>query len=147
MKLNLINEETKEVIEVTEEVSIVGRSSKCDITIPDPKVSKRHCRIEKKGDAVNIEDLGSTNHTHVPGKKLKEKGDGATVKHGDTFIIGRTKLTIQINDQPLPVDDEEIKLAPEDSGSGVFEITDEDLVEEETDMSKKDLAEEEKQQS
>jgi len=134
MKLNLINKETKEVIAVTKEVSIFGRSSKCNITISDMTVSKKHCSITKEKDTVNIEDLGSKNHTYVPGKVLKEEGSSATLKHGDIMRVGKTELIIQINDQPLPKEDTDtpIKLAEEDPEIEVpeednFKISDEEI--------------------
>ena len=115
MKVTLVVKETGKSIDVPKETSILGRLSGCDITIPDKCVSKEHCLIRQGIRTVNIEDLGSKNHTEVPGKTLMEKGDGATLKHGDTFKVGNTKLIIQIDDQPLPkVDDAPIKPTPAD---------------------------------
>ena len=115
MKLTLVLKQNREKsVQVPKEVSILGRSSECDIVVPDMSVSRKHCIITQKDGAVNIEDLGSTNHTNVPGKDLMEKGDGAIVKHGDTIKIGNIELIIQIDDQPLPDDDDApIKLAEE----------------------------------
>lgn len=113
MKLTLINKKTEEVIEVTKEVSIIGRSSDCDVSLNIMTISRRHLRLTKGDNTINIVDLGSKNHTYIPGKALLEDGSGGTVKHGDTITIGKTDFIIQINGQQLP-DDDEIKLEPDD---------------------------------
>lgn len=134
MKITLVVEKSRKSVQILKEVSILGRSGECDIVVPDMSVSRIHCSITQKDGAVKIEDLGSKNHTGVPGKILMEKGDGATVKHGDTIAIGNIEFIIQIDDQPLPkdnsplsdtaiaaemakdnTDEDEIKLAPENT--------------------------------
>lgn len=49
------------------EQMIIGRSSECDIVIPERRVSREHVRIWRDGDACMVEDLQSKNGTHVNG--------------------------------------------------------------------------------
>jgi ABC-type multidrug transport system ATPase subunit/ABC-type multidrug transport system permease subunit len=49
---------------------IIGRSAECDITLEQPGVSSRHCRLTETANAVVLEDLGSTNGTFVNGVQI-----------------------------------------------------------------------------
>ncbi len=48
----------------------VGRSNEADLTIQSSSVSKSHARIMVEGDALWVEDLGSTNGTYVNGQRV-----------------------------------------------------------------------------
>ncbi len=39
----------------------LGRDPRCDLTIADPGLSRRHVRVRQERDGVRVEDLGSTN--------------------------------------------------------------------------------------
>ena len=39
----------------------LGRDPRCDLTIADPGLSRRHVRVRQDRDGVRVEDLGSTN--------------------------------------------------------------------------------------
>lgn len=120
MRLTLVVKKSGKSVQILKEVSILGRSGECDIVVPDMSVSRKHCSITQEDGAVKIEDLGSKNHTNVPGRVLMEKGDGATVKHGNTIAIGKIEFIIQIDDQPLPDDDDApIGLADETTQPGI----------------------------
>ena len=69
-------------------VNIIGRRDDCDIEIPDPLISNRHCRIicNEKGH-FEIDDLRSTNSTYLNNKLLKKP---AVLAYGDRIIIGDT---------------------------------------------------------
>jgi pSer/pThr/pTyr-binding forkhead associated (FHA) protein len=49
---------------------IVGADPNCDVVVPAPPVSARHCRLIQTGDALYIEDLCSTNGTYVDGRRI-----------------------------------------------------------------------------
>jgi pSer/pThr/pTyr-binding forkhead associated (FHA) protein len=66
----------------------IGRQG-CDITLPDPEVSRRHAvmHVLDSGDAA-IEDLGSTNGTYVNDRRVEGKtriGPGDVVRFGNTL--------------------------------------------------------------
>ncbi len=50
---------------------IVGRTGEADITIPSNGVSKRHAKLSFERDQFVVEDLGSTNGTHVNGQRIE----------------------------------------------------------------------------
>lgn len=50
---------------------IVGRSSDADITIHSTSVSKKHARLSFEKDCMLVEDLGSTNGTHLNGQPIQ----------------------------------------------------------------------------
>ena len=68
----------------------IGRSTDCDIALPDRQVSRFHARIIWRGDAFQIEDLGSKNGTHVNGQEVKTP---TVLQDGDELQIAlRFKL-------------------------------------------------------
>lgn len=46
---------------------LVGRSSACDISLPFPKVSGKHCQLEFRDGFWYVRDLGSSNGVRVDG--------------------------------------------------------------------------------
>ena len=56
---------------LTEDHTIVGRATSCNIHIPDPEISRQHVRIVAQGaNLYAVEDLGSTNGTFVNGRRI-----------------------------------------------------------------------------
>ncbi len=66
----------------------IGRASGSDILLPGASVSRRHCRIHRRGELYHIEDLGSTNGTWVNSKTVEhaELMDGDQVMVGDSIL-------------------------------------------------------------
>jgi pSer/pThr/pTyr-binding forkhead associated (FHA) protein len=77
---------------------VVGRSSDLDMVLVEDMVSRRHARIAYSGDAITIEDLGSTNGTFVNGEKVKK----ARLKEGDRVLIGTSILKVIAADASQP---------------------------------------------
>lgn len=69
-----------------QESSLIGRSKKCNIFIPDPYLSKQHARIFFHNAEFYIEDLKSTNGTSVNGKKIGSRP--VKLKDSDKISIG-----------------------------------------------------------
>ena len=74
--------------EVTKPVTVLGRSSGCDIRLTDPNVSRRHAELRQEGTSWWIVDLGSTNGIEVNGSRLER----AKLETGDTVIVGETEF-------------------------------------------------------
>lgn len=72
----------------------VGRSSKNDIVLVDPSMSRFHCRFYfKPGQGLWIADLGSANQTLVNGRPIQD----TRLRIGDLIMVGDTVLNV-VND-------------------------------------------------
>ena len=81
--------------DLDEDVLFLGRSSKCDVQILDPNVSRIHAKIFKIVSAFFIEDLKSSNGTFVNGEFLKP-GDGCQVGPEDIILLGKdTRISLE----------------------------------------------------
>src|SRR5450755_2586544 len=54
-------------IELAKEYMVVGREPTCDVLIDDPHVSRTHAALQRRGNAVYVQDLGSSGGTFVNG--------------------------------------------------------------------------------
>jgi class 3 adenylate cyclase len=74
---------------------VIGRAAdQCDLVVAHPTVSRRHARLSLAGDALTVEDLGSTNGTSLDGKTLRPTEPqslhaGAKVRLGDVDMLVR----------------------------------------------------------
>lgn len=74
--------------------AIVGRAAdQCPLVVAHPTVSRRHARLSLAGDALQIEDLGSTNGTAVDGRMVRA-GKPTTFRPGSTIRLGDVKLSV-----------------------------------------------------
>ena len=51
----------------------LGRSSSCEISIPDPALSRNHCLFETRDGGLWVTDLASANGTLVNAKVIVEE--------------------------------------------------------------------------
>lgn len=76
-------------IVVPSEGGRLGRSSRNDIVLTDPLLSRHHCRLFfKEADELWVTDLGSANQTIVNGVQIQETRlrNGDTIELGDSII-------------------------------------------------------------
>jgi pSer/pThr/pTyr-binding forkhead associated (FHA) protein len=66
---------------------VVGRDEGVDILVDEALVSRRHARIERRGDAWYVVDLDSTNLTRVNGEAVHERA----LVHGDEVRFARAR--------------------------------------------------------
>ncbi len=71
---------------------IVGRGVDSDLTIYDPTISRRHAELTAGADGVRVKDLGSSNGTHVNGRRLAE----AQLAPGDSITFGKVSFQLEI---------------------------------------------------
>lgn len=72
-------------------VTVIGRSSDCDVRVDDANVSRRHAEVRRIGDGYSLVDLGSTNGTEVNGQRIQE----TALMNGDVISVGTTRITFE----------------------------------------------------
>jgi pSer/pThr/pTyr-binding forkhead associated (FHA) protein len=81
------------------EISI-GRDSSNMVAINDAEVSRRHARMELRGPAYMIQDLGSTNGTFVNGTRItgmQALNPGDTVAFGEGIVLAYESAIIDVD--------------------------------------------------
>lgn len=82
------------------EVTCIGRGRDNDIVLPSDCVSRRHVRIERRGDAIHVLDLASTNGTFINDerKPVRERrlARGDRLKIGDTIFKHLTGADVEL---------------------------------------------------
>jgi len=82
---------------LTSDVTVIGRRHECDLYVPLPTVSRKHCQLSVNDQTLEIRDLNSTCGTFVNGRKV----DGqTTLKAGDYIRIGPLTFLCQVNGKP-----------------------------------------------
>ncbi|MEZ4268931.1 MAG: FHA domain-containing protein [Myxococcota bacterium] len=61
---------------------VLGRAADVDINVSNPGISRRHCELRWRGEAVELRDLGSSGGTLIDGKKIQQ----ATLGAGGLFV-------------------------------------------------------------
>jgi serine phosphatase RsbU (regulator of sigma subunit) len=77
--------------EIDAEAVVIGRSTKCDLTISDRSLSRKHARLFKSEDTWMIEDFGSRNGTRVNGIPVLEP---TRVRPGDVVSLSASVITL-----------------------------------------------------
>jgi class 3 adenylate cyclase len=73
----------------------VGRAAdQCDLVVAHATVSRRHARLSLSGEALQIEDLGSTNGTAVNGGALRT-GAPVALQSGNKLRLGDVEFNIR----------------------------------------------------
>jgi transcriptional regulator with PAS, ATPase and Fis domain len=85
---------------VTTGTARVGAAPGNDLTLADPTVSRVHCELVTRGDAIAVRDLGSTNGTFVEGVRLRE-GD---VPPGAILRVGSSAFRVDVGQEPAFVE-------------------------------------------
>ena len=75
---------------------MIGRDTKCDLSIMDEALSAHHARLTHHHGQWWLEDLNSTNGTYLNHELLTTP---AVVITGDHFKCGNTVFGIQVEDQ------------------------------------------------
>lgn len=75
-------------------INTLGRDINNRVRLPDPKVSRHHCKIRKVGLSIILSDLGARNGTSVNGRSVSE----CEIKIGDRIAVGNTILRVVDDD-------------------------------------------------
>lgn len=79
-------------IPLLREVLIAGRRESCDIYLPFPSVSSRHCQLSFNDGFWYATDMGSTNGTKINGVHLTDR---KLLKPGDLIEFAKTRFRIR----------------------------------------------------
>jgi DNA-binding winged helix-turn-helix (wHTH) protein len=82
----------KQSLPLTDGEHIAGRDAECSLVIDGTTVSRQHARITIARGAATIEDLGSTNGTHVNGTRISAP---TRITPGDEFALGSEVLRVR----------------------------------------------------
>ena len=76
---------------IDQRVTVIGRSSECDLQLEDANASRRHAEVRRIADGYSLVDLGSTNGTEVNGQRIQE----TALMNGDVISVGTTRITFE----------------------------------------------------
>jgi pSer/pThr/pTyr-binding forkhead associated (FHA) protein len=85
-------------IDVNRPDMLVGRHTECDIRLPLPDVSRRHCRLQFVEGGWQVTDLNSLNGIQVNGEQVLQ----APLEQGDQLRIGSFIFTVDLTRQDEP---------------------------------------------
>ncbi|WP_280425955.1 BTAD domain-containing putative transcriptional regulator [Nocardia carnea] len=84
-----------QVIAVTEAGVSIGRGVGNDLRLADPKISRRHARVDCDGERAHIADLGSANGVYVNDRRITS---ATPLEPGDTIRLGSTVLKVRLSE-------------------------------------------------
>ncbi|MFZ5779396.1 MAG: FHA domain-containing protein [Pseudomonadota bacterium] len=88
-------EVTLEKLMSRQEGMVIGRAvDQCDFVIAHPTVSRRHARLRVAGEALQVEDLGSTNGTRLGDQPLRA-GEPVALHAGARLQLGDVELHVR----------------------------------------------------
>ena len=93
--------------------NIAGRGAECSIVVDATTVSRRHARLMVVYGGATIEDLGSTNGTHVNKTVISKP---TRLKDGDEIALGKAEIQLRITNPSAPT---EVDLSLRRAAAGV----------------------------
>jgi predicted component of type VI protein secretion system len=103
MRAQLVPLDGTQPIDLTKELTLVGRKEDCDLRLVHKSVSKMHCVIVRTEGLLLLRDLGSTNGTRVNGQRVRR----AALLPNDQLTIASYKFRIHFGADEAPVRREE----------------------------------------
>ena len=100
----------KQSLPLTDGEHIAGRDAECSLIIDGTTVSRHHARITVASGAATIEDLDSTNGTHVNGTRISAP---TRLVPGDEFALGSEVLRVRLRSSSALT----VKVDPESGAS------------------------------
>ena len=88
-------ETTLDKLMARSEGMVIGRAAdQCDFVVAHPTVSRRHARLRIAGEALQVEDLGSTNGTRV-GEQALRANEAVALHSGAKLRLGDVELLLR----------------------------------------------------
>ena len=99
MAIRLISPDGTQSHDLRERVPLIlGRATTSDVPVFDPTISRRHAELLSDGDALHVQDLGSSNGTFRNGAKV----ESATLAPEDVIVFGKVAFRVTTY-EPIPV--------------------------------------------
>lgn len=116
MRAQLVPLEGGSPIEITKDMTLVGRKEECDLCLNHKSVSKMHCVIVKTDGLLLLRDLGSTNGTRVNGQRIRRAAllpnDQVSIAHYKFRVFlgagGPAPMAAPVHDRTQQIDAKEI---------------------------------------
>src|SRR5229473_2534619 len=103
MRTLLVPLDGSKAIELTKDLTLVGRKEDCDLRLEHKSVSKLHCVIVKTDGLLLLRDLGSTNGTRVNGQRVRR----AALLPNDLLSIASFKFRVALGPDDARVSEED----------------------------------------
>src|SRR5262245_6945670 len=86
-------------IAVTRSLSVLGRSSRCDLVVDDASVSRSHAEIRLCDGHLRVTDLKSHNGTFVNGRPIRdaELSPGQHIRFGKIAFVVEDPGAVQLD--------------------------------------------------
>jgi len=81
-----------EVLRLDVDRLTIGRDAGADVVLDDPNVSRLHAEVRRRGEALEVRDLGSTNGTFVDGRRVS---GAVTLSVGSDIRVGPFRLVFE----------------------------------------------------
>jgi pSer/pThr/pTyr-binding forkhead associated (FHA) protein len=91
MRARLVSLDGGPSVDLSKDLTLVGRDEDCDVRLDHKSISKLHCVIVKTDGLLLIRDLGSTNGTRVNGQRVRR----AALLPNDTLGIANLKFQVK----------------------------------------------------
>lgn len=76
--------------------TLIGRTNSCDLRIPVPDVSRKHCELVFEDGELVLRDLESSNGTFCNKNRIQE----IELEPGDNVTVGPVNFVVQIDGEP-----------------------------------------------
>ena len=109
MKARLVPIDAAPPIDLVKDMTVIGRTADCDVTIDHKSVSKLHCVLVKTDGLILVRDLGSTNGTRVNGQRIRR----AALLPNDHLGIAAFRYRVKFGDDGGTDADDGVPLPPQ----------------------------------
>jgi ABC transport system ATP-binding/permease protein len=90
---------TEKTIDIQKPEITIGRDKQNDICVLDPKVSRRHARIYRQGDAWTIENLSQSSYVAVNQQRVQQ----SVLQHNAIVKLGENTSFVFVIQQPVSI--------------------------------------------